>query len=303
MLPAVLTAVLFGITAVCATQAAGLLGPSRANMARLVVALVLLGSWSHVFALGLGGGQLPRFLLAGAIGFGIGGWCMFQALDRIGSTLGLLLVECAAALSAATMGWLVLGASLEPWQVLCAGAILLGIIIALAPRSRPAMPARLLAAGIVFTLMAANAQAVSWTISKAAFTALQADGLAFSPLNAAYQRMIGGLLVAFPLALLMVRREAGKRAPLSTRHDRHRSVFWVMANALAGPVFGVTCMLWAIREVHNPGLVQSVAATATFFSIPFARRLENRVFTPRYFLGALLSLAGMAGLLLFSSSP
>lgn len=298
MFPALLTALFFATTAVCATQAAALLGPSRANMARMVIALLILGAWSHVFAQGMGGGQVTRFLLAGAIGFGLGGWCMFQALDRIGSTMALLMVECAAAISAGLLAWWLLGASLSYSQILFAAAVILGIAVALAPRSRPAMPTSLLLAGIAFTIMAAVAQGLSWTLSKAAFSALQSEGIPFSPLNAAYQRMAGGLLIALPLAFLCFRREAAQRPPLLSRHDRRRAAQWVFANAMAGPVLGVTCMLWAIREVANPGLVQAVAATATFFSVPMARRLENRIFTPRYFLGAALSLLGVAGLLL-----
>ena len=57
----------------------------------------------------------------------------------------------------------------------------------------------------------------------------------------------------------------------------------MVANALAGPVFGVGCMLWAIREVGNPGVVQAVVATATLVSVPFSRRLEGRILRPNYF--------------------
>ena len=72
-----------------------------------------------------------------------------------------------------------------------------------------------------------------------------------------------------------------------------------MGNALAGPVLGVSCMLWAIREVGNPGLVQAVVATATLITVPMARRLEGRVFGINYFVGAGLSISGIAGLLMF----
>jgi drug/metabolite transporter (DMT)-like permease len=72
----------------------------------------------------------------------------------------------------------------------------------------------------------------------------------------------------------------------------------VAANALAGPVLGVGCMLWAIREVGNPGLVQAVVATATLVSVPLSRRLEHRVFKIQYFAGALIAVAGVALLVL-----
>ena len=73
---------------------------------------------------------------------------------------------------------------------------------------------------------------------------------------------------------------------------------WVALNALLGPVLGVTCMMWAVSLVHNPGLVQTVAATATLLSIPAARQLEGARPRLTYYLGVTLALAGVAGLLM-----
>jgi drug/metabolite transporter (DMT)-like permease len=70
-----------------------------------------------------------------------------------------------------------------------------------------------------------------------------------------------------------------------------------MLNALFGPVLGVTCLMWAISLVHNPGLVQTVAATATLLTVPAARRLEGARPGRNYYLGSLLALAGVAFLL------
>ena len=64
---ALITTLFFALTAVCATQAARELGRNRANLLRLVIAVVLLGLWAHVAGQGHGGGALWRFFLAGAI--------------------------------------------------------------------------------------------------------------------------------------------------------------------------------------------------------------------------------------------
>ncbi len=119
MYAALLTALLFALTGVCATQASRLLGAGRANAWRLIVALVILGIWAHGFGSGLGGSVLFWFMLAGGIGFGLGGWCVFQSLRRIGSTLTLLIVQCAAALFATAIGWIFLGAQeKKKWNTL-----------------------------------------------------------------------------------------------------------------------------------------------------------------------------------------
>ncbi|MCF7732909.1 MAG: EamA family transporter, partial [Akkermansiaceae bacterium] len=134
---ALLTALLFALTGVCATQASRLLGAGRANAWRLVIALAVLGIWAHGFGPGPGpgggGGALRWFMLAGGIGFGLGGWCVFQALRRIGSTLTLLIVECAAAVFATAIGWSFLGAALQPWEIVFIVLILAGVILGLAP--------------------------------------------------------------------------------------------------------------------------------------------------------------------------
>jgi len=306
MLPALLSTFLFALTAVCATQAAVMLGGVRANLGRLLVAVVLLAIWAHVWGNGWGGGQLGRLYLAGAIGFGFGGLCMFQAFPRIGSTLSLLVVECAAAVSTAGLAWWYLGAALSALQILCGLVSIGGVLIGLAPFRLPDLPRRTLIAGAAFAVMASVGQGISWTLSKSAFLRIEAAGDTLEPLSAAYQRLLGGVTVALIAAFLAWALQVGRRglpdeAPTGAAPGSWsaRAGFWVLANALAGPVLGVGCVLWAIREVGNPGIVQAVVATATLVSVPMARRLEVRRLRANYFLGAGLSILGTAGLILF----
>ncbi|MEZ5277822.1 MAG: EamA family transporter [Opitutaceae bacterium] len=305
MLPTLLSTLLFALTAVFATQAAVMLGGVRANLGRLLVAVVLLAIWAHVWGNGWGGGQFGRFFLAGAIGFGLGGLCMFQAFPRIGSTLSLLVVECAAAVSTAGLSWWYLGASLTPLQMVFGLVSIGGVLVGLAPFRLPDLPRRTLIAGAAFAVVASVGQGISWTLSKSAFLRIEAAGDTLEPLSAAYQRLLGGVTVALVAAVLAWAVRVGRRglpdegptgaAPGSWSA---RAGSWVVANALAGPVFGVGCLLWAIREVGNPGIVQAVVATATLVSVPMARRLEVRRLRANYFLGAGLSILGTAGLIL-----
>ncbi len=309
MVPALLTTVLFAFTAVCATQSALVFGPERANMGRLLIAVVLLGLWSHLFGEGFGGGQMPLLFLAGMIGFGAGGWCMFQAFPRIGSTLALLVVECAAALVALLLGWLILGAGISLSQGILTLLILSGVVWALAPFRLPGGTAKDLLIGVGFTALGALGQGISWVITKAAFLNIHATGEELGHLTAAYQRLAGGFFLAGLIFLLRPARPiASGAARTLTRkgglgQGRKSGPLWMLGNALAGPVLGVSCMMWAIRSVGNPGLVQAVVATATLFSVPLARLTEKRRFRPNYFIGSALALGGVAGLLLLSPSP
>lgn len=300
---AVLTAFLFALTGVCAAQASRLLGAARANAWRMVVALLMLGGWAHGFGPGLGGRVLPWFLLAGGIGFGLGGWCVFQALRRVGSTLTLLIVDCGAALFGTAIGWIWLGAALRPLEIVFVGLILTGVVVGMRPGPIPALRREAVLAGCAVAVVAGLFQAVSFNLSRHAFNLLRAAGEPAQPLVAAYQRLLGGCLVA--VLLYAVTAALRKQFLAKQQGDAQTAPFpdsplpapvWVGLNALLGPVLGVTCMLWAVSLIANPGLVQAVAASATLLTVPFARRLEAaRPRTP-YYAGCLLALGGIVGL-------
>lgn len=302
---ALLTAVLFALTGVCAAQASRLLGAGRANAWRLIIALAVLGSWAHGFGPGLGGRALPWFLAAGGIGFGIGGWFAFQSLRRVGSTLTLLMVECAAAVCASAIGWLWLGAALRPQEILFASLILGGVAVGMLPGPIPNLPRPAVLTGCALAAVAALCQAVSLNLSRHAFTLLRHAGESLPPLAAAYQRLVGGCLVA--VLLYAITTAMRKRSANPPALDAGAAPFpdspcpapvWVALNALLGPVLGVTCLLWAVSMVANPGLVQAIAAGATLLTVPFARHLEGARPQARYFIGCAVALAGLAGLLL-----
>ncbi|MEX0330439.1 MAG: EamA family transporter [Puniceicoccaceae bacterium] len=303
MAPAILTTLLFSMTAVFATRAAMALGPVRANMWRLLVAVGLLAMYAHGLGHGLGGGQFLTFFLAGIVGFGAGGWCMFQAFPRIGSTLSLLVVECSAAVLTVLLAWVLLGERISFQQFLLVVLVIGGLLVALAPFRLPVVSKNTLLSGMAFAALAACGQSVSWILTKLAFIRLELAGTGIDPLSAAYQRLIGGACLGV-LVYLLHRVSSGKTSDMGAVSSaylpfpRIPPFIWVIANALAGPVLGVSCMLWAIREVNNPGLVQAVVATATLFTVPLAKRMERRIFRPHYFIGATASLAGVAGLVL-----
>lgn len=298
---AILTAILFALTGVCAAQASSLLGAGRANAWRLVIALALFAVWIHGFGSGLGHGLLPWFVTAGAVGFGLGGWCAMQALRHGGSTLTLLVIECVAAAAATAIGWLALGAALDGRQLAWMLLILIGVVIGVLPGPLPALPRPLLRRACAFAIAAGCLQAVSINLSKHGFNLALAAATPVTPVEAAYQRLWGGFIAALMIHGFIRWRSRGRLAPPSPAAPFPASPLpapaWVALNALLGPVLGVTCLLWAVSLVHNPGMVQTVAATATLLSIPAARRLEGARPHLSYYLGVLLALSGVAGLL------
>jgi drug/metabolite transporter (DMT)-like permease len=299
---AILTAILFALTGVCAAQASSLLGAGRANAWRLIIALAVLAIWVHGFGNGHPHGLSQWFLAAGAVGFGLGGWCAMQALRLGGSTLALLVIECVAALVAIVIGWLALGAALHGSQLVWASLILIGVILGASPGPLPALPRPLLHRACAFAIAAGCFQAVSINLSKHGFTLLDAAANPVTPVEAAYQRLWGGCFAALLIHGVTRWRWRGQLAPPGPKAPFPVSPLpapvWVALNALLGPVLGVTCLMWAVSLVHNPGLVQTIAASATLLSIPAAHRLEGARPRLTYFLGVTLALTGVAGLLL-----
>ena len=119
-----------------------------------------------------------------------------------------------------------------------------------------------------------------------------------TPVESAYQRLIGGFAAAIMIYLVTGRTIRMRASPVSAGAPFPASPLpapvWVSPNALFGPILGVTCLMWAVSLVHNPGLVQTVAAIATLLSILPARLFEAARPGLSYYLGCCLALAGVA---------
>jgi drug/metabolite transporter (DMT)-like permease len=117
--------------------------------------------------------------------------------------------------------------------------------------------------------------------------------------TSAYQRALGGLAVG-TLALLVMRWWPGAEptipeATVFAPAQKLPPWAWVVLNTLLGPVLGVTCYQWALRS--NPaGVVLPIVATAPLLTVPIAWMLERSRTTPRFWIGAVLAVFGVAGL-------
>jgi drug/metabolite transporter (DMT)-like permease len=293
MTGALATLLLFALTPVFANRAALRLGSWAANFWRLLVAALVLGGWAHAYGRGWGGGAFGWFFAGGVVGFGIGGVAMFQSLPRLGSALSTLIVQCAAAVVAAGTEWLWLGTRLSGPQMVCAAVTLAGVVIGLLPQSLPRVSPAAWRAGLAWALVSAAGQGIGAVMSRKAFAAAAALQERVDPGSAAYQRALGGLVIAgIAWAFLAGRGEAG------VERKSGRAWPWVGANALTGPVLGVTCYQWALRTM-SAGLVQPIVAAAPLLTIPFAAWFEGTRPRATYYLGAVLAVAGVGGLMVW----
>lgn len=305
MLPAILTTLLFSISGITGTRLTKYFGGTEANFWRLCLATLLLGIYAHIFGLGLAGEALPVFLISGIIGFGLGDVALFQSYKRIGSRLTILIVHCLAAPMAATIEWTWLGTRLTGAQIAFAITILFGVSLALAPSEHIQATKREWIAGILWGVLAAFGQGFGAVLSRKAYEVATNAGYQIDGINAAYQRIIGGLLVTgLCLLFLKVRfrtislQNKTSFSPASNgaaSRSKGKILLVVLINALSGPALGVSCFQWALLTTPT-GIVLPIIALTPLVIIPFARFFEGEKPTVRSLIGGVIAVGGVIAL-------
>jgi drug/metabolite transporter (DMT)-like permease len=296
MFAAFLATILFSLSAITGRRLSHLVSGTQANLARLLVACLFLGAWAHLFGFGVGGVAFPILFLSGCVGFGIGDLSMFQAYPRIGARRTIVLIQCLAAPFGGLIEWLWLNHAPTLAQAIYGAIILAGVGIALMPGKKDEQPTRGLTAGILFGVLSALCQGAGAVISRKAYEVATAAGHPFHTLtdgiNAAYQRILGGILVS--VIFLGYLRLAHKPAA-NGQNNWRKGWKWVIGNGLAGPVLGVSCYQWALMT-EKTSIVLPIVATTPLAVMPLAHYLEGDRITWRTVLGGILAVAGVIGL-------
>lgn len=298
MLAAVLTTLFFAGSAAMGTRSASLIGPANANFVRLVVASLVLAAYAHTLGQGLGGPALGWFLVGGLIGFGMGDMALYEAYDRIGSRLSILLCQCLAAPMAACVEWFWMGTGIRPAQFALGAMVLLGVALALAP-GRGERPGKgPLWLGVGLGGIAAVGQAAGAVLSRKGFAVCADAGFHLDGLTATYQRIWPGLgvaLVVFVLIRVFRRPFSKSRLRELPRERIPVAAGWALGNALSGAVFGVACYQWALATTPS-GVVLAIVAATPIAVMPLSWLMERDRPTKRGIFGAVVAVVGVAGL-------
>lgn len=305
MFAAFLATLLFSISVISGHRTAKMIGGVEANFWRLTFATLFLAGWAFSGGGGVSGAGFPLFLLSGLIGIGIGDAGLFQALPRLGSRLSLLIIQCLTAPIAALIEWLWLGTTLRPTEVIGALIILAGVGVALAPGEHILIPRPQLVTGSLFGLLGAAGNALGVVLSRKAYAVLAQNQESLDGCTAAFQRILGGLLVAGILLLIAKRQfirfpdavETAGPSPSPVRDKWRRIWPWVLLNSLAGQTLGVSAMQWGL-ETTPTGVVMSIVALTPLTVIPLARLFEGERTTARSLLGGAIAVAGVVMLTL-----
>lgn len=301
MLASFLAALFFALNATCGSYNVRAHGPLRANLGRLIIAASALALIGHTIGNGFSSASVGWFFLSGVIGMGIGDLGTYGALPLLGSRLTVLMTQCLAAPIAALGEWIWLGTKLTAAQAIWGGVILVGVAVAMMPSRANPPRVKVRPAGFLFGLLAAAGQGLGALVSRQGV--MVAEAAAESPhnalfgLTAAYQRILAGLVfTAAWFALLwalgrLPRHDPAEATETRPQHGRR----WMLANGLAGPVFGVGCYQWALATSPS-GIVLPIAATSPLLAIPIAYWLEGDRPSRRAVAGGVLAVAGCIAL-------
>ncbi len=298
MFAAFLTTIFFSFSAIFGRRVANHLPGTLANLCRLLLCAAVFGVWSHLFGFGISGAAFPILFLSGCIGFGVGDLALFQAYPRLGTRRSMVMIQCLAAPFAALMEWAWLGHAPTWLQAGWGALILLGVGVALMPGKTDAQPTHHLTAGICFGTLAALGQAGGAVLSRKAYAVANAAGQHFQTVgdgvNAAYQRMLGGICVT---AVFFLYLKIAHNPDAARKADWPRAWPWFVGNALAGPSLGVACYQWALMTKPT-NIVLPIVATTPLLVIPLAHFLEGERITRRAVIGGVIAVAGVVGLTL-----
>lgn len=280
----------FAWSITCARRSSFHHGVDLANLLRISIAFVAIGSVALIAGQPLLFPGWPWLLLGGAIGLGVGDIASFHSLIRIGAGLALLVMQTLAAPFALLLEYLVLGHAPTAAQMAAAAVILMGVALALG--SRPVGDPRHWRTGIALSILAAFGQAcgaVSTPMAKAACVA------AHTPLpdgwTQGFLRILGGLPIVLGFVLWNT-RGAGLLAQVRRPYAGWRARGWALMNGLSGPGVGVACYQWAL-STQPAAVVLSIVAMSPLLALLFQWGIEGQRPGARVWVGGGIAVAGV----------
>jgi drug/metabolite transporter (DMT)-like permease len=287
---ALATASCWAVGSLLFARAARRLGAFTLNQARITLALVilsaiLLASRGVAWVPPGSGKNIAILIVSGLCGLTLGDWAFFRALVYLGPRQSTLFMTLAPPMAAA-LAFPLLGESLGPTALVGMALTLGGVVWVVRERGGAPVPPGHRIRGAVLGVLAAMGQGVGLVLSKIGMSHV------IDPLPATAIRMAGGAMGVWALALA-----AGKVGQLRRlQEDRHAR--WATLGAtLLGPVFGIWLSLVAVRFTDT-GIAATLMATTPVLVLPLVMLVEKERVTIRALLGALVSVTGVAMLVL-----
>ena len=262
------------------------IGSLPVNLIRLILALLPLS----LIAWAVRGQPLPLdasahgwlwLSISGLVGFVLGDMCLFRAFVVVGARLSSLMMTMVPPM-AVLLGWLILGETLAPVQILAIGFTVCGVALAVTERAPPSphRPHARTRVGLSLALLGALGQAGGLVLSKLGMGE-------YGALPATQIRIFAGVIgyaVLFSAVGVWPRFRAGWRDP--------RAIGFTGVGAVLGPVVGVSLSLYAVQHTAT-GVAACIMATPPVLIIPVAAMVYRERVTVRGVAGAVVALGGV----------
>ncbi|MBT6268997.1 MAG: DMT family transporter [Phycisphaerae bacterium] len=294
------------ITALVLASAGRVVGATVVNAVRIFIAICILciihwiayeNLWPEIDNF-----SLLYLAISGVIGLAIGDQFLYRALIDAGPRLTTLVITSTPALTA-IIAFAVLHETLSYVDVLAMLLTMSGIAIAILTRGEKNATKKYprVKIGILFAFLGALGQAIGLVFAKLGMEESNPDIVhtlyqsGVTPLSATYIRMCFGGVGAIVLLLFYLLFKS------STREKNCRINFQVFFCILAGTIFGPVLGVWlGLISIENmdTGIAATLMSLSPIMILPFAKIIEKEQITTNAVVGAIVSIMGVALLLL-----
>lgn len=290
---ALMTSLFYSFSSTFFTFATRKFGPLVVNRLRLVMAAVLLILIHWLLfgsSLPLNAGVSRWFWLgiSGIVGLVLGDVFLFQAYRYIGPRLAMLMLSLAPII-AALVAWLFLGETLGFIEIIGIFVTIGGIawVVTDGNGSRKnganGASSKDFKRGLLFGLGAATGQALGLVLSKRGMVGN------FSAISGNVIRMV---IAAFFLWVVTF-FQGQARSTIQQLSCHPRSIWFIVAGMIAGPILGVSLSLYAVQNA-NVGIASTLMALPPVFLLPIGYFVFKERFSWSAISGTVLALAGVA---------
>lgn len=293
-----LTAFLWTLSALAWTMAGRSLGALAMNFLRIIIACGFMALYGRLVR----GLWLPSDAslqtwtvlgLSGFVGFFLADLCFFQSLLWIGPRITLLFQSLSPPF-AALITFVFLGQPLPGRGWLAMSITVLGVVWVVLERSESRLasrPRRHVTGGVILAVLAALGQAIGLVLSRHGMSGQ------YDPVAATFIRAAGAMIGFLPLITLM-----GAWPAMAAATRNRRAMLILTLGAFVGPFAGVAMCMFAVSRCH-PGVVATIIATMPVLILPFVVILFREKLSLRAVAGAMISVAGVALLVLPGRPP
>ncbi len=285
------TAFCWSFSSIFFTAGSKRVGSLVVNRARLVAAVLLVGT-AHLVLLGrffpfdAGPERMMWFALSALVGLVLGDTLLFQSYILVGTRIGMLLMSLNP-IFGALLAWPLLGETLNLAEI---GAMLLAlagamwVVLERSGANNSAAPTnRHYALGAALAVAAGLCQALGLIIAK--------RGLAgeFAPLSAVIIRMSSAMIVMWALAAA----QGQVTTTIRTLSRDRRAEAAILGGAVAGPFLGVWLSMVAVQNARV-GIASTLMAMTPIMLLPLVRLVYGEHVSTRAAAGTLVAVAGVA---------